>query len=305
MAKSTLNAPGPWRNRRYERATRRGSRSPRMSAAIDGDTSSISTSLGGRSVDRRARARRSRSCRRGGRCRPPARRRSPASRPPRPPIPRRAPRRSASARRRWSSAGRGGRRRARRCRPTAPWPASVCHVRANVVAGSIAAAPKRASVNGCRGTPQDRLRRVGEQVVEVRRHRLEHATPSLAVGAERRRPVRSIDRYSTPAEPSSSGWAQSTSGCSQVSPSGRQVQSVEERRSGGDRMDGGAVVVHQARARSSRSCAFRRRSCRSPRAPSPRARRGPAAPRRRARSARCRRRSPTSTPPSAAHRHPR
>ena len=49
IAKSTLNAPGPCRNRRYERATRSGSRSPRMSAAIDGDTSSINTSLGGRS----------------------------------------------------------------------------------------------------------------------------------------------------------------------------------------------------------------------------------------------------------------
>ena len=43
-----LERAGPCRKRRYTRATRCGSRSPKMSAAIDGDTSNITTSLGGR-----------------------------------------------------------------------------------------------------------------------------------------------------------------------------------------------------------------------------------------------------------------
>ena len=76
---------------------------------------------------------------------------------------------------------------------------------------------------------QDRLGGVGEQVVEARRR---SARTVDAIADRRSRAlsaVRSIDRYSTPAEPSSSGWAQSTAGCSQVSPSDGEVQLGQER----------------------------------------------------------------------------
>ena len=147
-----------------------GSRSPRMSAAIDGDTSSISTSLR-REVGRPNVTRtpvsivppwRSMSATNASAidCEPPLRHH---------PALGVAGGDQHRARRRSSSAGRGGRTRARRCRPRAPWPASVLHVRLTAVAGSSAPAPKRANVNGWRGTRSDRLRGVGEQVVEVRR----------------------------------------------------------------------------------------------------------------------------------------
>ena len=210
-----------------------------------------------------------------------------------PPIPWRVRRRSASARRRWSSAGRVGRRCGRRCRPRAPWPARCSTAGPSAVAGSIAADAEARQRQRMARHPQDRLRGVGEQVVEARRHR--RRTPDATAG--RRCPVpsavRSSDRYSTPADPSSSGWAQSTAGCSQVRPSeaGRARRGTATRR----RSDGTPSSDRgPGRGRSSPSCASHHRSCRSPRARSRRARRGPAAPRRRARSARCRRRSPWS-----------
>ena len=123
-----------------------------MSAAIDGDTSSITTSLRREVVDEVTRTPGLDPCRRGVRCRPPARRRSPANRP-----------RATTHPLAWQATisisptalviGRS--RREKACAATPAQSARACsvrHVRASAVAGSIAPAPKRASVSGWRGT---------------------------------------------------------------------------------------------------------------------------------------------------------
>ena len=237
---------------------------------------------------------RSRSCRRGVRCRPPARRRSPASRLRPPPNPWRGRRRSASARRRSSSAGRVGRTRAPPRRPRAPWPA-----RSSTAATDGGGRQHRPGAEARQRQrmarhPQDRLGGVGEQVVEVRRRVLEHPAPPATVARPaRRRSARSIGTSRRPIRRRADGRSRPPAAAS-VSPSCRQVEFGQERRrrrrSDGPPSSGRAP----GRGRSSPSCGFRRRSCRSPRARSRRGRHVPGAPRQRARSARCRRRSPNS-----------
>ena len=158
------------------------------------------------------------------------------------------------------SAGHVGRsRRENVCaprRPRVPWPApsSTPETRRWPAAWRGRRSPPRSTgVVGFAG-PAGRHRRSGRRA----RRRPEQSTPSPP-SLLRTSAVRSIDRYITPADPSSSGWAQSTVGCSQVSRSGagpvprRTVtqQRSDERRSS-DRAPG--------RGRSSPSCVFHRRS---------------------------------------------
>ena len=223
-----------------------------------------------------------------------ARRRSPASRPRPRPIPWRAP---ATISISPTALVIGRSRREKACAATPAHSALACsvvHVHASVVAGSIAPAPKRASVSGWRGTRSTGCEASANRSSKCDGHRLEHPTPPLAVAPERLGgPIDRSVQHAGRTVVERMGTVDRRVAAS-VSPPDGQVQPGEERRPGGDRMDGGAMVVHQTRRRSSPSCAFHRRSCRSPRARSRRARRGPAAPRRRARSAHCRRRSPSS-----------
>ena len=132
-------------------ADRRGCR--RRSTATR--PASARRSAGGRRP--RSRAHRSRSCRRGVRCRRPTRRRSPASRLRPPPSPLACPA-TISISPTALVIGRSRREKACAATPAQSALSLAPSSRAEPasVAGSIAAAPKRASVNGWRGT-----RRIG------------------------------------------------------------------------------------------------------------------------------------------------
>ena len=170
---------------------------------------------------------------------------------------------------------------------------SVLHTRASVVAGSVA---DRAEARQQQRVPRhadDGLGGVRDQVVEVRRTRLEQPAPPPAVDTQALdraidRPmehpgrtaverVDAVDRRLPPAQ--TVAW-----------PGRARSGTVSRRRSGGTPSSGRA----SGRGRSSRSSACHPRSSPPPRARSRPARRGPAEPRQRARSAHCRRRRPSS-----------
>ena len=214
-----------------------------MSAAIDGDTSSISTSLGGRSSAEVTRTPvsilppwRARSAAKAEAiaCEPPSRhhpslgvrgddQHQPDRAGHRPIEPGEGMRGHAGPQRlgllRLPLPGQGGRRQHRR--------------------GTETSQRQRVSRD-----PKDRLRSVGEQGVEVRRHRLEHPPPSLAVTTQSLdRPIhRSIERTGrTVVERMGAVHF----GLQPGEPVGRQVEPGQERRSCGEWMDRGAVIVHQ------------------------------------------------------------
>ena len=155
--------------------------------------------------------------------------------------------------------------------------------------------PNRANPTGWRGTAPG----------SVAWHRRSGRRSWAASGLERPdanggRPVpsprpfdRSIGR-TRPADPSSSGWAQSTSGCSQRRPWRARSSSLRNGDAGSNRVEGRAVVVQQARhdhlgtARATTDCVARFEHGHVK--PGARA----DGRRRRARSARCRPRSPRS-----------
>ena len=95
--------------------------------------------------------------------------------------------------------------------------ASVEKRRANVVAGSPARSPKRAMATGWRG-----MRSNGPSASAVMVSKLSTSGPKLRrqAGPSAPRPatVSSSDRHNTAAEPSSRGWARSTSGQHHVRP---------------------------------------------------------------------------------------
>jgi hypothetical protein len=104
---------------------------------------------------------------------------------------------------------------AKACAATPPKSAFACSVvnaRATTVAGSAAEIPKRARPIGCFGTW-----RIGANMSSASASKVSaaapksrfHARPSPAPSPSA---VRSIERSMTPALPSSSGWARSTSG---------------------------------------------------------------------------------------------
>ena len=168
-----------------------------------------------------------------------------ASLPSRPPNRTRGRRRSARCRPTSSSAGRGGRSRGRRPRRTGPSPAASC---SSAGAGSPGRRRRARSAAGgsggsAGGGPAGRGPRSAP-----RSWRPRNRTP----GATRRRPrrglprSRSIDRTITPALPSSSGWARSTSGQRHSSPWRSRSSELQERRADGHRVHRRAVVVQDA-----------------------------------------------------------
>ena len=154
------------------------------------------------------------------RCRRPAHRRSPASRPRRPPTRGRAPRRPAANP---TALVIGRSRRQKACAAT-PAHSALRLLRAatagpSTVAGSSGRARRTGPASADGAAPAGsagRRRRTGRRSASAigsntRRHRVTVGARGLG------RCDRSIGS-STPAEPSSSGWAQSTSAASQVSP---------------------------------------------------------------------------------------
>ncbi len=113
--------------------------------------------------------------------------------------------------------------------------------------------------------PQDVLARARRSSPRARRRSASRRAPSAPSPAA----VSSIERTITPALPSSSGCARSTSGQHHSSPWRSRSSESRNGEPDGHRVHGRAVVVEQARAGSARSCACRRRSRRRPRAPSP------------------------------------
>ena len=195
---------------------RLGRRSPRMSAATDGDRSSMTTSVGGRSSAEVTRTAVS--------ILPPWRSMSAARARAIAPDPPSATTHPLA----WEAAisinptalvmGRSRRENACAAIPAQSALASwVFQARPTTVAGVIAPTPKRARVNGCSG-----IRRTGCEASakrsskcfvgcsNTRRHRWP-SSPSAST-------VWSSDLYNTPAVPSSRGCAQSAFGCNQFSP---------------------------------------------------------------------------------------
>ena len=210
------------------------------------------------------------------------------------PLARAAP--PASARRRSSSDGRVGRRHARRCPPRAPSPGRSATLEPpSRPASSRPHRTARTSADGAaHATPAAMRRRTTRRNVppSVRTTgAIAGRRPAIcgrcdrSIGTARRRNRRRAGGHSRPTVVATE--LRRAASCSGT---------VTRPRSGAPPSNGRASIP----ARSSRSCARRRRSCRWPRAPSRRGRPAPAVPPRRVRSVRCRRRSPTSS----CHRSP-